>query len=281
MSTLSIGAAAARVGLPAATLRAWERRYGLPSPTRTTGGYRQYTEADLAVLVRMNALQEAGVRPGVAAALLRGESEVDVFKGAVDQLLAAIAGFDSVALHTTLRGIGQLATPLDIFDRLLAPTLAGLTPPRFELAHAHFATESLHAAAFRLIHTHQPAQPRATALLACFEGELHVMPLFRLAFRLMARDVGIVLLGARTPPQALGPVIAQRQPNAVGLSVTVPLAPERAAELLAGYAAACGSTRWAVGGRGASGIRDAIIAAGGSVVRDSAAFESLLAGPIS
>lgn len=279
MAPLSIGAAAAQVGLTPATLRAWERRYGVPSPARSGSGYRQYTETDLALLVRMNALQEAGVRPGVAAALLRGESQVDVLKGAAEGLLAAIEGFDSVALHTTLRGIGQLADPIDIFDRLLAPTLARLTPPRFELAHAHFATESLHAAAFRLVHTHQPEHPRATALLACFEGELHVMPLFRLAFRLMARDVGIVLLGARTPPAALGPVIARRQPDAVGLSVTVPPAPERAVELLDAYAQACGSTRWAVGGRGASGLHAAIMAAGGVVVADSATFESLLAGP--
>lgn len=278
MTELTIGVAAARVGLTPATLRAWERRYGVPAPLRTAGGYRLYSQADLAVLIRMNALQEAGVRPGVAAALVRGESEVDVFKGAIDRLLAAIAGFDSVALHTTLRGIGQLADPIDIFDRLLAPTLARLTPPRFELAHSHFATESLHAAAFRLIHTHQPARPVATAVLACFEGELHVMPLFRLAFRLMARGVGIVLLGARTPPAALGPVIAERRPGAVGLSITVPPPSDRAEALLAEYAEACGATRWAVGGRGAHALSGAIAAAGGVIVADSAAFESLLAG---
>ena len=29
-------------GIPAATLRAWERRYGIPSPERTASGYRLY-----------------------------------------------------------------------------------------------------------------------------------------------------------------------------------------------------------------------------------------------
>ena len=34
-------------GIPAATLRAWERRYGFPEPERTQSSYRLYSEQDI------------------------------------------------------------------------------------------------------------------------------------------------------------------------------------------------------------------------------------------
>ncbi len=36
-------------GLAADTLRAWERRYGLPMPQRTAGGHRLYSQRDIEI----------------------------------------------------------------------------------------------------------------------------------------------------------------------------------------------------------------------------------------
>lgn len=273
---VSISAAAARVGLTAATLRAWERRYGVPRPVRSASGYRVYPASELERLQRMRALLDLGMRPGEAADLVRTEAPVDVLEATLERLLAAIEGFDAIALHTLLRGAGDLASPSAVFDRVITPLLARLDDPRFGLAHAHFAIDSLHAAAFRWVQIHQPAHPRATALLACFEGESHALPLFRLAFRLMEYAVGTVVLGARTPPEALGPVIARRQPAAVGLSITVAPPPARAEALLAGYARACGAVPWVVGGRGAAPLAAQIEAAGGRVIAEPGAFAALV-----
>ncbi|MFB6262445.1 MAG: MerR family transcriptional regulator [Bradymonadaceae bacterium] len=41
-SRLSIGAVAEATGIPAGTLRTWERRYGFPDPERTDSGHRRY-----------------------------------------------------------------------------------------------------------------------------------------------------------------------------------------------------------------------------------------------
>lgn len=41
-STLSIGAISNSTGIPAATLRTWERRYGFPDPERNDSGHRVY-----------------------------------------------------------------------------------------------------------------------------------------------------------------------------------------------------------------------------------------------
>jgi PAS domain-containing protein len=59
--SFSIGEAAAILGLPAHTLRAWERRYDVLEPGRTAGNQRRYTVDDLRALGR---LKEAASGPG-------------------------------------------------------------------------------------------------------------------------------------------------------------------------------------------------------------------------
>lgn len=53
--SFSIGEAAAILGLPAHTLRAWERRYDVLEPRRTAGNQRRYTAGHLRALGRLKA----------------------------------------------------------------------------------------------------------------------------------------------------------------------------------------------------------------------------------
>lgn len=69
----TIGHAARLTGVPSATLRAWERRYGLVKPVRTEGGYRLYDERGLQLLRAMAALVAAGWSPRQAAEHLRSD----------------------------------------------------------------------------------------------------------------------------------------------------------------------------------------------------------------
>ena len=48
-------------GLKPDTLRAWERRYGLPDPQRTDGGHRLYSRRDIEMLKWLMARQDEGV----------------------------------------------------------------------------------------------------------------------------------------------------------------------------------------------------------------------------
>ena len=57
-------------GIPPATLRAWERRYGVLSPGRSEGGYRLYSERDIAILRWLKRQVDAGVSISRAVALL-------------------------------------------------------------------------------------------------------------------------------------------------------------------------------------------------------------------
>jgi len=52
---LRIGELSRRLGVSDHVLRAWERRYGLLQPTRSSGGFRLFSETDVARVRRMQA----------------------------------------------------------------------------------------------------------------------------------------------------------------------------------------------------------------------------------
>lgn len=69
---LPIGEVARRSGVNEATLRAWERRYGLLDPERTEGGHRRYRAADVERVRQVVELIDEGWSVGSAAAEVVG-----------------------------------------------------------------------------------------------------------------------------------------------------------------------------------------------------------------
>jgi DNA-binding transcriptional MerR regulator len=74
-ATIGIGELARRTGLTQQAIRAWEARFGFPTPERSTGGRRQYAEADVDRLQRVLALKGSGVRLAAAVARVRHEEQ--------------------------------------------------------------------------------------------------------------------------------------------------------------------------------------------------------------
>jgi DNA-binding transcriptional MerR regulator len=64
---LTVAAVARQIGVAPATLRTWDRRYGLGPSSHESGSHRRYCPADLARLVLMRRLITAGVAPSDAA----------------------------------------------------------------------------------------------------------------------------------------------------------------------------------------------------------------------
>ena len=58
---LTIGDLAARTGVPIATIRSWESRYGFPTPSRQAGGHRRYAESDVAAVEEVLRHRNAGL----------------------------------------------------------------------------------------------------------------------------------------------------------------------------------------------------------------------------
>lgn len=68
---LTLKAVSERTGIPAATVRTWERRYRFLHPTRSSSGYRLYGEQDIAKIKRIKRLLEQGVRISEAMAAVQ------------------------------------------------------------------------------------------------------------------------------------------------------------------------------------------------------------------
>jgi methylmalonyl-CoA mutase cobalamin-binding subunit len=66
----NIKQAAARAGVTVPVLRAWERRYGIVHPDRSSSGYRQFDDAAIARVRTMRLLVDAGWSPSAAAAAI-------------------------------------------------------------------------------------------------------------------------------------------------------------------------------------------------------------------
>jgi DNA-binding transcriptional MerR regulator/methylmalonyl-CoA mutase cobalamin-binding subunit len=125
----TIKRASEMVGVPVATLRAWQRRYGVVNPGRSVSGYRLYGAADIAVLRRMHALVASGWSPKEAAAAV-ASAEADLEKERTDMLR------DEPPRSRSAQRAGT--APLDLVAAAAALDPAAIT----RLLDDHFATGS-------------------------------------------------------------------------------------------------------------------------------------------
>ncbi|MGB7982096.1 MAG: MerR family transcriptional regulator, partial [Candidatus Nanopelagicales bacterium] len=109
---LSVAGAARGLGVAPATLRSWERRYGLVPSLHTAGGHRRYGPVDLARLALMNRLVQEGAPPAEAA---RAAISAHIDARAIDAanpfaaLLAGTGG--AVPVDEQVPAPDRLATP--------------------------------------------------------------------------------------------------------------------------------------------------------------------------
>lgn len=265
-------------GVPASTLRAWERRYGIPTPQRTASSYRLYGERELDQVRRLRDLCAGGLAPSEAAQMvLDGAPERPPvadepsggtpFDEAVQRILCSVEEFDPVRLRTEVARASYLGNGATVFESVLRPAMTSIGQRWHEgtlsVAHEHMASEVLLGAArdfFRLL---QPESGDRLAVLACFAGEHHVLALYGVACRLAQWGFRCEVLGADTPPEAVASAVAALDPQLVGLSVTVGPSEHAAPALLDAYAAAMGQTPWVVGGAASERLRRGVEARGG------------------
>lgn len=273
-----IQSVAEMTGVSAATLRAWERRYGVPSPRRTSSAYRLYSDRDVELIRRVRELCESGMAPSDAAKSVlaaAGEREpatsvdADTDEVAVQKILDAVDRFDADLLEAAVRSAMFLGQATTLFDRVFSPALEAVGERwhagTVSVAQEHLASEIVGNALRYLLRLVQPERAPRTALLACFADEEHTTPLYGIGLRLAKWNIRALVLGARTPPHAIRHAVAETHPDLVGLSATVTPPPFRARELVDGYAEACGKTPLIIGGLASEKLREAIEARGAHV----------------
>lgn len=286
-------------GIAAATLRAWERRYGIPTPGRTAAAYRLYSARDIAMIRQVRALCDGGIGVSEAARMVQErateretlrrapvvEVDADAFVTATQRIVEAALRFAPQELEAEVQRATMLGGARDVFERAFTPAMRKIGDlwheGRLSIAQEHLASTMIEAATRDLVRTSKPSAPTARAVFACFAGEDHALGLLGVALVAQSLGVRVVELGARTPPTALAHAVTVLMPDFVCLSSTIAPEPEEAAELVAAYAEACGQTPWVVGGLGGETMRALIEARGGLVPgRDEVALAQALSRAI-
>jgi DNA-binding transcriptional MerR regulator len=264
-------------GVPAATLRAWERRYGIPTPERSSSSYRLFGDHDVAAIRKLKELCDDGMSPAEAARLVVrvGEAsntpvESDPYLRAGAAILTAIENFDPQGVERAVRAAMFLGSASTVYQRVIGPTMRSVGERWHEgslsIAQEHLASEALGSAARDMLRLLEHASTAPSAIVACFADEEHALPLYGVSFALVQWGYLPVVLGAKTPASAIRHAVESIQPAVVALSVTIAPAAGRARELVGGYADAVAAVPWLVGGLGVEAIREQIEAAGGIAV---------------
>ena len=286
-----IQAVSEMTGIPAATLRAWERRYGVPNPSRTNSSYRLYSHEDVAKIKLIKELCDQGLAPSEAVKMIQNQTSLFVdyppvpqessvpssllsidasaFEHSREMILSAIHSFNPIALEQHVRKALILGSAKQIFDSVFAPVMKIVGEKwhsgHLSIAQEHLATEVVGNATRDLLRMMQPERHSKQILMACIQEEYHALPLYGSALHFMQWGYRVVLLGVNTPPTALAQSIQSLKPEAVGLSITQIPSREKAELLLPIYANICKDLTWMVGGSGAYALRELIEELGGMV----------------
>lgn len=239
--TYNLKAVIHETGLTPATLRAWERRYGLLKPQRSPGGHRLYTLEEIEMLKWLVARQAEGLSISQAVALWRNleksaqtplrKAPAPTLPGADEPRLetlrsdwiAACMAFDEQAAEQALARAFAVATPEAVCVELLQKGIAEFGERWYagsaSIQQEHFAS----ALAMRRLHALFAAAPLPTRpgrlLAACPPGEAHEFSLLLMAFILRLHGWEVVYLGANVPLSRLDATLQQTAPHLV-LSVS-------------------------------------------------------------
>ncbi len=300
----TIGETANRSGVSVPLLRAWERRYGVVSPQRTSAGYRLYDDEAVARLRAMRLLVESGWAARQAAAHvadLPAEALADTVAAAsgtaqthepsgvaaaeelVGRFVDAARQVDPVATERVLDEAYAAASFETATERVVLPALAevGAAWSRGELDVS--AEHAASAAVLRRIGAAFNAAGRAAGapvvLVGMPAGAHHEIA--ALAVATAARRVGLdaIYLGPNVPPDSWLSAVAETGARAVVTGAVMRDEMGPAAEALAGLRRAYPELVLAVGGPHADGIAsDGIVRLPDPIAQAAESLRRALAG---
>jgi DNA-binding transcriptional MerR regulator len=222
-----------RTGVPADTFRAWERRYGVPSPLRTDGNQRLYSERDIRIITWLREQTAVGLTISQAIHLMRASKSaapvatpaattayehVDSVDPAIEEVLAGKRTELSDPLISARRRMVDAFSRLDgqAAEHILQETYAWaeLEVVLVELLHAsvseivdrpeylspgspvsHFARAFVQRKFASLYNLSNPNDGRGPILSASVEGESRDLTLLLSAIFLSRAGYRMVFLG--------------------------------------------------------------------------------------
>jgi len=231
---LTVAAVARRIGVAPATLRTWDRRYGVGPTDHSEGEHRRYSEADLARLIHMRKLIVAGVPPleaaksaldfdgsAAMAAGVHSAPQAESERELVEQLLRAAKSLDREFIEGSLRNYLDTHRIEKTWELVMCPLLTIVGDQWKETGEGIEVEHLLSDLIIRLLisrvsPTESPINPRPV-LIASIGEETHSLAITALAAALAERNISFQFLGARTPQSALNEVVRRSAPPAIFL----------------------------------------------------------------
>jgi methanogenic corrinoid protein MtbC1 len=239
-----------QTGVPAPTLRAWERRYGILAPRRGENDYRLYSERDIATVSWLRGRVDSGMTISQAIALLRSleparrrgrratqppvapSSQPAGPPGrlALDELTAALIehfkALDEASARQVITQALAIYTVEEMCLRLFTPALYEIgrlwAAGQVSVTIEHFAAALIRGQLDTLYHLAAGGQTGPLVLVGCAPGELHEMGALMLALFLRRAGMRVVHLGQSIEARSLIGVTQSARPAAVMLSATMP-----------------------------------------------------------
>jgi methanogenic corrinoid protein MtbC1 len=245
----TIRQAAALTGVSEATLRAWERRYGVVVPRRTDSGYRVYDDDAVRTLTSMHALvgrgwaprhaaeevlrrptedaaEEPGETPGATDPAVAPSEPVGEQDADTAALLEAAAGLDAAAVGDVLDRRFAMGSFESVVDGWLMPALVAVGEAwldgRVSVAGEHLVA---YAVQRRLSAAYEASGSRLSGprvIVGLPPGARHELGI--LAFAVAARRVGLATtyVGADLPISDWVAAVEAHDAAAVVIAVTRP-----------------------------------------------------------
>lgn len=225
-------------GIPAVTIRAWERRYGLGPSERTEGGHRLYTEKDVQDLRWLKKqTEDEGLNISQAVQLLvqkknqsakreslaeRELKEMDLSR--LDILYESLVALDSNRANEALElcfALWPIETVLqDVLPELLKRIGTGWEQGTLSVAQEHFASNWIMHRISQLLRVYPIDQTYPRAISLCPSGEHHQVGLLLFSLFLRRKGLDVLYLGPDTPVDGLAEVLGKLEIGLVCISIT-------------------------------------------------------------
>jgi len=255
---LSIGALSRATGVPADTLRTWERRYGFPAAERTESGHRRYSLLTLERLRIMVRALERGHRPGNVLtatseqleSLLeiepppqpaRANEPVRAFEPAlasevIDGWIGHVERYEGRALDRELRTAYAELGGNAFLEERVGPFIIAIgerwASGAITVAHEHFASERIRELLAELWRPLSDSATGAAYVVAAPPTELHVLGLHMVALTVALANGRVVFLGADTPVLEVAAAVEAHAAEAVVMSASASCDPSRLSQHL-------------------------------------------------
>ena len=236
-----------RTGLSADVLRAWEKRYGVVAPDRSSGGQRLYSDEDVERLSLLRRATAAGRNISQIATLAIEELEDLVQEDQSQQVqtgatltsrgaeaehyleasLQAIKRFDAVELESLLRRAAMQLSGAMVIDEVIVPLLRELGESwhRGEItpAHEHMGTAAIRRVLAWISGSAIVSAQAPTVVVATPTNQRHELGAKIVATTASTEGWRVVYLGSDLPADAIAAAAIQTGATVVALSMIFPV----------------------------------------------------------